>query len=514
MDRSPLGSGSPLRAVERFRKLQAELYANPPTAPDGSSPSHGVGASGASAVPSPVSPSPAAQPQPTAAPNADGPASGGHPEEQQSRQVGQTPASTASHMTEMTASTGDILDRLASAVDDMSAPAPPVVPLSDGGDIFNEQSMQPPAAGPTSDELGDAVLPGIESQGSPEEMDPDALLPSITRPVSSGVNRYVVTLPMPASTRPQYLAAIRANKSTMTDYGTYFTTETPEVPDSALVSKIEAAFQQLFDLCDMPAFFETLPDMAPEAKKRHATGTNSKFSFVYELLEQLRDSNARVLLVARPDRVLEYLDAVVSTSGFAYGYLDQETTSEGIPEGLRVTLAGTDQDLSGVETAFDVVILFDHFARSIELPRNFISDDPEGPIILSLVVTASIEHIDLRLTEDLDPLERKNAVSFALALSRDGIQEPRYILQEPHQIAMRFADFIIDPSQELDWEPQGIPDDWFEVYGSTQIPQKEPLGDIGGQVTDSARSGSRKRLLVGVPPHTSLPLPPKKAIAC
>jgi hypothetical protein len=394
---------------------------------------------------------------------------------------------------------------LDSAAAALSAPAPPAAPSSVERGVLPEATPQSVLDGRPSEELADAVLPGIESQQSPAEMDmePASLVSDVVRPVTAGTNGYVVTLPMLASTRAQYLETIRSNKFTMVKYGNCFSADSAEVPDDALVSEMDALFKQLVDLCDMPAFAASLPDMPPEAKKKHATGTNSKFSFVYEFLDQIQESSTRVLLIARPDRVLEYLEAVVATSGFRYRYLGQEADPEESSDGLDVTIAGSDQDLSGIGTGFDVIILFDNAARSsVELPRHLFQDGLECPVILSLVVTCSIEHIDLRLSDDIDPLERKNAVNFALVASKDVIRDPaRSGFQEPHQLAVQFAEFVTDPSGELDWEPQSIPDVLFDFYRSSQIQPEESLQDSGGRVADSARSNSRKRIMVSIFKH-------------
>jgi hypothetical protein len=281
---------------------------------------------------------------------------------------------------------------------------------------------------------------------------------------------FAVTLPMAANTRSIYLDAITENRATMIKFGDVFANSDSSVPDASLVAKMDAIFERLLNLCDLPAYDDSLPQLNKDEMMKHATNSNSKFSFVHEFLSGLWDINARVLILCQPGRVFDYVEAVVSTAGLPYTVLGSEGSGQPT-QGVLVILAVAGQDLSKVQGGVDVVIAFDHAARSVELPAT-LAYESMAPIVLSLVATYSLEHIDQQLLEveqDLDALERKNALNLATAAAVKYLRDPavrRY--PEPHEAAKTFADFLRNPENGLDWEPHPLPPDIFEIWLSSQ----------------------------------------------
>ncbi|KAK4241274.1 hypothetical protein C8A03DRAFT_41329 [Achaetomium macrosporum] len=281
---------------------------------------------------------------------------------------------------------------------------------------------------------------------------------------------FTVTLPMAANTRAIYLNAIAENKATMIKFGDIFANSDSSLPDASLVAKMDAIFERLLNLCDLPAYDDSLPQLNKDDMMKHATNTNSKFSFVYEFLSGLWDINARVLILSQPGRVFDYIEAVVSTAGIPYSILGNEGSGQPT-EGVLVILAVAGQDLSKVQGGVDVVIAFDHAARSVELPAT-LAYETTAPIVLSLVATYSLEHIDQQLLEveqDLDAFERKNALNLATAAAVKYLRDPevrRY--PEPHEAAKTFADFLRNPESGLEWEPHPLPPGIFEIWLSSQ----------------------------------------------
>lgn len=348
----------------------------------------------------------------------------------------------------------------------------------------------PPADQPlfrTGEVEQETVLPGIESRQSSVNPDHVSSPSSGARTVEARSNEFLVTLPMLASTRNLYVETIRSNRSAMEKYRHFFTTESAGTPDDHLISEVDDIFRRLHEHCDLPQFADSIPPLSTEAMMRHATGTNSKFSFVYELLAEPRGAAGRVLVLSQPGVVADNLEAIYQTAQLNYTGLDHYMAggddtdgSDGLTVILGTTETGAfDRPLLGV----DAVILFDRTARQVWRDRS------PGPIVLSLVVANSIEHIDLELPQDMDELERRNAIGFALEVSKSIISSPDR-MQEPNELAGLFADFIKDPAHGLDWEPLTLPAQFFDFY-------------LGSQVLETQRPGAtsqpngRKRLLVG-----------------
>ncbi|KAK4105045.1 hypothetical protein N658DRAFT_521578 [Parathielavia hyrcaniae] len=317
-----------------------------------------------------------------------------------------------------------------------------------------------------------------------------------------GSQVFTVTLPMAASTRAQYLEILSENKASMIEYGNVFAGSSYAIPGASLVAKIDAIFERLLNLCDLPAYDDDLPELSKLDMMRHATNSNSKFSFVYEFLNGLWDINVRILILSQPGRVFEYLEAVVSATRCQYSILAQEGLSGQEPtEGASVILAVAGQDLANIQAGVDVVIAFDHTSRLIELPPTLVYESM-APIVLSLVATFSLDHIDQQLAQDdqdLDPFERRNTLNLATAMAREYLKpsfERPYTEQytEPHEAAKTFASFLRNPEIGLDWEPHPLPSDVFEVWMSSQERPQESQAEVAS----AAAGPGRKRPLDNV----------------
>jgi hypothetical protein len=394
------------------------------------------------------------------------------------------------------------------------------------GDLFAEAASAPPPETVAPSELTTsadhiAVVEDMLSTGHHQIMDA-----GVEDPISMSMNdgldhfhaeigredpgdesnhkHFLVTLPMAANTRPIYLDTITENKSTMIEFSEVFANSVTSLPDAELVAKMDSIFEQLLALCDLPAYNDTLLELDTAEMMKHATGSNSKFSFVYEFLNGLVDVNARVLILSQSGRVFEYLQAIVSTARFSYALLGQEDTVRQAEEGMSVILAVAGQDLSKIQGGVDVVLLFDHAARSVELPVTLAFNSIE-PTVLSLVVTYSLEHIDQQLLQqepDLDELERKNALNLATAAAKDHLRNPEPGYPEPHVAAEMFANFVRNPEGGLAWEPHTLPADVFDFWLSSQGRSQQDQSELHPSGIPNL-SGSRKRHLVSCSLHVT-----------
>ncbi|KAA8630445.1 hypothetical protein SMACR_06639 [Sordaria macrospora] len=331
----------------------------------------------------------------------------------------------------------------------------------------------------------------------------------------SELTEFLVTLPMAANSRPQYLETIDKNKVAMEEFCQAFRESHPAVPSDTLTAKIDSIFQRLGELCDLPAYADTIPAMTPTEMMKHATGTNTKFSFIYEFLHLARDLNARVLILCRPGRTFDYLEAVVSTPGFNYNVLgrDEPSSPDDTSDGLWVVLASPDQDLSAIRGPIDVVIKFDHETRSTRLPSGLV------PVVLSLVVSYSLEHVDLQLNQmehELSGLEKKNALTLAIATptARRLFVNPPDDGHEPHKVAELFACLLQNPDNDLSWEPQVLPADVFDGWLNSQdrmesaqhvLPSRDATGRKRHLDEVDAGTPKRARLSQTQTPRNSTP---------
>lgn len=320
----------------------------------------------------------------------------------------------------------------------------------------------------------ETVLPGIESGRSslePKQAEhvqhTDELSDAEEEQAEHGSNEHIITLPMFASTRRAYTETLDSHRSLMRRYNTYFKTDSLSVPDHQLVDEVDAVFAKLQAYCDLPLFFETLSQpMNTQEMKKYSTNTNTKYSFVYELLDRLKHERLRILILSQPGPVFNYLEAIVSEVGCKYTtYLKSQMVTpedDSQDQPLHIVLETTDQDVSRLPRV-DAVILFDNTARSLDIAI------PWSVPILSLVVTYSIEQIDLRLSHDMDQLERRNALILVSFESKKllNVQEYEFNEKPPHEVAEIFGDFLRQPG-DLDYEPCSMPDEYFDVYVGSQ----------------------------------------------
>ncbi|RYP16184.1 hypothetical protein DL767_010213 [Monosporascus sp. MG133] len=313
--------------------------------------------------------------------------------------------------------------------------------------------------------------------------------------IPSGVNEHLITLPFFASTsgREQYNDIIRENQDLITSYNSAFLVSPYQKPSQAVISAMDQMFSRLFDFCDFPPFLETAVELGPEAVTKHVVGTNPKFCFVDEFLLHLNrlGSTKKILVLARPGQLLDLLSNVVQTRGYRLIRPGQETSSVVTDRpSLTVVIHSTSEDSSPLLSDADAVIAFDHTYRRDLLPPF---DEANSPLVLLLTNTNSIQHINMRVSEDMEPLERKNYLMHALVKAMQYIEEPDYTLRKPPEIAEMFAQYLEMPdNDDFYWEPQELPEDIFE--GLPEVRSQMRLSQPSLEPFTAPRApGSRKR---------------------
>ncbi|GAP84150.2 putative hda1 complex protein [Rosellinia necatrix] len=358
-------------------------------------------------------------------------------------------------------------------------------------------SIEKDVDGGSSVPTDDCFAPGpvLGSTNSGDEMQDDYPR-SLLHHVPTGPCEYLVTLPFQTSSRPQYNDIIRENETLMNEYNAPFQVFPYETPRKDVVEKLDVMFSRLFDICDFPPFLDSLTSMSSQQITKHVIGTNAKFSFVAELLDNLRalNSDKKILILVRPGKLMDLLGYVIQSRNCRYIRSGREVVNPTNAENLlTVTLESTSDDASSVSSNVDVVIAFDHTFRHALLASSM--GQSTSPIILTLVNTASIQHLNIHIMENLQPLERKNVLMLALVKAMRYVEEP-----DPAEtlfaIAEKFARRIQtpeDPEDEFYWEPQSVPTEIFDdLYAaSSQIDGTQLSGrGLGSDRHPSSRKRS------------------------
>ncbi|KAI0883215.1 uncharacterized protein GGS22DRAFT_168156 [Annulohypoxylon maeteangense] len=325
---------------------------------------------------------------------------------------------------------------------------------------------------------------------------PPANYPKNLHPyVPTGHNEFLITLPFYSNCRPVYNDVLRENEGLIREYNASFLVLPHLKPHPTIISKVDEMFSRLLDICDLPPFMETIPTMSPDEMTKHVVGTNAKFAFIDELLTCLADvkSDKKILILSRPGKAMDLLDQVVKTRGYRYIRSGDEIVgSSTARHSLTVAISSTLDKPSSILEDVEAVIAFDHTYRPELLPSPL---RERSPILMVLTNACSIQHLNMRISESIEPLERKNVLVLAL------VKAMRYIedvgssqITQLHSAAELFSDYIQDQdNDDFYWEPLEVPENVFEdLHASSQLQASIPQPDLQGLEIEQA-SGNRKR---------------------
>lgn len=370
---------------------------------------------------------------------------------------------------------------------------PPTIALSD---ITSQPGALPllPSLMPEHDQSSEMFESSAIPMGQPppdQESDDGASNDNheddgLQEPVSS---RHIVTLPFQASLRPLYDDTLLESKREVTQFGAVFNSEVYTEPDQSLIEKIDHVFNQLHNICDYPpdAVGGTLEDLPSDQLIKYCCDSNPKFNFIYELLQGLT-KDTRVLIVARSVELLRLLHRLTEVLEVECVW-EENPTSQFTSSAARVELCLPDKAVN--EQDFDVVVGYDYSFSSSSIAKKL--DELESTLstlVLVLVTTHSIEHIDMHVSDDLSPLERKNALMSGIVRSRQLVSDPDRGYPEPHEAASIFLDYLNGELDNVIWEPVPVPEDVLDVYMSSQARPQMP--EVAPGTTPEPESRKRK----------------------
>ncbi|KAF6841749.1 endosomal cargo receptor [Colletotrichum plurivorum] len=292
--------------------------------------------------------------------------------------------------------------------------------------------------------------------------------------VSMDQNEYLVTLSMPANIRPLYMSTISVYKREIERFNQDYRTG-DSLPDQPLVDAIGRLLDQLRDICDLPARLDgsSIDSLSAEDLKKHAMGTNSKYFFVGRFLERLQTSHKKVLIIVRDINIVGYLEAILGTGEMGYSLKGLHELENDEAHSLQIVLLHTEQTMVDDLSDFDIVIGFDRGIMQTDLLKHWAQTNGKKPMLVRLITTYSIEHLDLMMPPNFDDLERKNALLIAMFQSRSLIANDEQG-EMIDGLATHFANQVIDPEPNFGWEPEPIPTAVLDLYASSQPMSQMP----------------------------------------
>ncbi|KAL7936708.1 hypothetical protein V8C35DRAFT_239356 [Trichoderma chlorosporum] len=311
---------------------------------------------------------------------------------------------------------------------------------------------------------------------------------SLTSVAQSAIVEHIVTLPFQASLRQKYNDIIGEFRVPIKEFNRSFSDEDYSEPDLLLVSRIDELFNILLNICDYPedvvgSDLETLP---PAELAKYCCDANPKFNFLFEFLSGI-EHDSSVLIVARSADLLRLLCHLAEAlkMQFSCDALGKSDLSSG-GSNSKLVLALPTEVVDCRE--FDVIIGYDHSFRSSSIAQGLTSPGNNGrQLVLALVTTHSIEHIDLQIPDDLTLMERKSVLVSALVRARGLVASPLRGYQEPHEIAALFLEYLASGQDTPLWDAIPVPESILDVYVQSQSRSQIPTAAHQEQETGRKR---------------------------
>jgi hypothetical protein len=257
-----------------------------------------------------------------------------------------------------------------------------------------------------------------------------------------GKNVFAVPLPMAAVVRDLYGQEITNHRMQRRSF------LNDEDIDQSLVDKINMMVERLKMICDHQDLIvedSASQEMDSDTKARWAENISTKCIFLAELLESLRSVETHVALLVRPGKMMDIVEAVFKRHGYSYNRPDcaSNQTGSGL---LKISLLPTNVDLHnfGLEPA-SLVIAFDSTfvnGASVEsLRADTLNANGLAPMI-HLLITHSIEHVEMCVKKSMDPLERMAILVSSLSHTREDVGKLTAECLPPEAAAKAIADFV------------------------------------------------------------------------
>lgn len=310
------------------------------------------------------------------------------------------------------------------------------LPLRSGDAHGLEQSYKPEVP-QLSDEESDS-----DYHSGDQEENPEGSLSLLTL----GRNEHVFLTHLVSSVQDIYEKHQKKNRPLFKDFVKNF-----ESASSQVLSKVDKVISELKligdhqDLLSGPTASQQ--DSSTETVFKWAITCSPKCLFLQKLFESLRPHDINIAILARPGQTLDILTSMLEAQKVSYGRPDAGKEAYFDGGDLRVTLLPTGfADGQYVVGYVDGVIAFDSSFFTGEVYTTLLRSHTYDPNLvaplISLVTNQSAEHIELCLSKNMDPKERKAYLcSFLGQIGKNRAGE--LIKPRPEEAAPAIAGFLV-----------------------------------------------------------------------
>jgi hypothetical protein len=360
-----------------------------------------------------------------------------------------------------------------------------------------------------------APPPVFESAPSPKSSPEPESDSKGLRILPQGPNDYIVPLPMISQTRDIYVQTIGNYKRQRLDF------LSDERSDSSVDQEIDTMLDELGKLCDHSDLvdddFSTQRAIPVDYQAKYAETVSTKCIFVAEFIDAVRPYAKHIVIIARSERMQEILEALLNYHGFEREDPSNSvhfTDASGGP--LRVSLFErgiTEQSIAAMVAVkgqpTPVVVSFDSPSEynlrghpELPLPLGISMQIP----LISLVVTHSIEHLELCIDKQGSPRERKQLLVDCITQLQEEVGKLGSDHPTPPEAAAAVAQFLVNTDfmtnvTGASWPVPNMPEIMgIEFAGSSQTQSRsDNMSSYPAQSHDLSTQGlqsSGKRQLV------------------
>ncbi|ESZ93081.1 hypothetical protein SBOR_6511 [Sclerotinia borealis F-4128] len=306
------------------------------------------------------------------------------------------------------------------------------------------------------------MAPSIPRSSVEESADTN---PDILTVRKLGRNEFIIPLPMMTQVRDVYDTTIKNKKNDIMSFvgGSI-------ALDSESMDMMLEELKLICDHQDLIVEESSTQNLDDSAQARYAVTISTKFLFIQQFLSSLRVTKVHVVILAR-DAILPILEALFRSQNFYYNRPDMpgnmsENLGKSEEDMMQITLLPTWIDVRDCIVApASVVVAFDssfsasqgedeHYQALPFDPRN---PDKRAPL-LWLVITNSVEHVELCIPTTLESSERKDRLVQYVARTRKvvGLLDTS-IYPDPEVAARGAAEYVLDDSLESEWSLLPMP---------------------------------------------------------
>lgn len=310
----------------------------------------------------------------------------------------------------------------------------------------------------------------------------DSAIPdeSPTRPISPKI----ITLPLLAANRREYNVAVLKRLERAKIWGEAFQkSEAGEasLPNEEAAAAVDDLFSVLQSLCDLPAGdAQDILSLPQSDRAKWWTSASPKFCFLYELLKGLGESIdlKLVIVVDSDDLLLPLCDLMVYTGTVDFTCPATNQVLNRLSSTIHVTIARLQDQVNAWDA--DIVIAYNRAFNGSEL-ENDLMGDSQGrarPLVLKLVISQSLEHVDVDVRNMSPPPatseEHKYLLLLGITENLAAIKRPPRVtplIERPTRLAEALCQHLLD---DVDWADVDLEPDALEFPAEALLEATEP----------------------------------------